>query len=99
VYADGVLSRSIVGSLIFKHSGLPQAPYVDLSKGLIMTTRGAHCGADATIAVPELYENSFHTLFLAKGIVSYRQIISSSLHIRLKGTCSLADRALLNIAG
>jgi len=31
-----------------------------------------------------LTRNSFCMLFLAKGIVSYRQIISSHLYIRLK---------------
>jgi len=34
-----------------------------------------------------LTRNSFHTFFPAKGIVSYRQIISSLLYVRLKGTC------------
>jgi len=31
-----------------------------------------------------------------KGMVSYSRTISSSLYVRLKGTCSLAGRALLN---
>ena len=38
-----------------------------------------------------LTTNRFHILFPAKGVVSYGQIISSSLQIRLKGTCSLAS--------
>jgi len=33
-------------------------------------------------------------LFPANDIMSNRQIISSRLYIRLKGTCSLASRAL-----
>jgi len=44
-----------------------------------------------------LTRNSFYILFLAKCIVSYRQIISSRLYVRLKETCSLAGGALLNI--
>jgi len=40
--------------------------------------------------------NSFYILFPAKGIVSYRQIISSCLYVRLKGTCSLVGQALSN---
>ena len=43
-----------------------------------------------------LNRNSFYILFLAKGIVSYRQIISSRLCLRIKGTCSLVSRELLN---
>jgi len=39
-------------------------------------------------------KNSFHILFSARGIVSYREIIPSRLYIRLKGTCSLFSRAL-----
>jgi len=35
-------------------------------------------------------------LFPAKGIVGYRQIISSRLYVLLKETCSLAGRALSN---
>jgi len=45
---------------------------------------------------PNLTRDSFSILFPAKGIVSYRQIISSSLYIHLIGTCSLAGRELLN---
>ena len=44
----------------------------------------------------KLTRNSFYILFHAKGIVSYRQIISSRLYVRLRGTCSLAGRALVN---
>jgi len=36
------------------------------------------------MAVPEPYKNSFYILFLAKRIVSYRQIISSRLYVRFK---------------
>jgi len=43
-----------------------------------------------------LTRNSFYILFPAKGIMSCRQVISSRLYIRLKGTCSLAIRELLN---
>jgi len=42
-------------------------------------TRGTHYDADATMAVPELTRNSFYILFPAKGIMNYRQIISSRL--------------------
>jgi len=38
--------------------------------------------------------NSFYILFPAKCIVSYKQIISSRLYVRLKETCSLAGGAL-----
>jgi len=41
-----------------------------------------------------LTRNSFYILFPAKGIVSYRQVVSSRLYVRLNGTCSLAIRAL-----
>jgi len=40
--------------------------------------------------------DTFTSLFPAKGIVSYRQIISSGRYVLLQGTCSLASRALLN---
>jgi len=35
-------------------------------------------------------------LFSVKGMMSCRQIISSHFYVRLKGTCSLASRALSN---
>jgi len=38
-----------------------------------------------------LTKNSFYILFPAEIIMSYRQIISSHLFVRLKGTCSLAS--------
>jgi len=38
----------------------------------------------------------FNIIFPAKVIVSYWQIISSRLYIRLKETCSLASQVLLN---
>ena len=41
-----------------------------------------------------LARKSFYILFPVKGIVSYKQIISSCLFVRLKGTCSLAGQAL-----
>jgi len=44
-----------------------------------------------------LTRNSFYIMFPVKGIVSYMQIIFSRLYVRLKGTCSLVGRALLNI--
>jgi len=40
--------------------------------------------------------SSFYTLFPAKGVTGYKEIISSRLDVRLKRTCSLASRALLN---
>jgi len=43
-----------------------------------------------------LTRNSFYILFLVKDVVSYTQIVSSSLYVRLKGTCSLVGRALWN---
>jgi len=46
-------------------------------------TRGPHYDADETIAVPELTKNSFYILFPAKGIMNYRQIISSRLYVRI----------------
>jgi len=64
---------------------------------VLQITRGLHYDSDATVAVPEPYTtNSFCILFPAKGIMSYRQIISSRLYIRLKITCSLTSRALIN---
>jgi len=44
----------------------------------------------------KLTRNIFYILFPAKGDISFRQIISSRLYVCLKGTCSLASRALLN---
>ena len=43
-------------------------------------TRGLHYDADATITVLEL---NFYSLFPAKGIMNYRQIISSRLYVRI----------------
>jgi len=43
-------------------------------------TRGPHYDADATITVLEL---TFYILFPVKGIMSYRQIISSRLYVRI----------------
>jgi len=57
------------------------------SEGQIRTyeaTGWPNYDADATMAVPEPYKNSFYILFLAKCIVSYGQIISSRLYVRLK---------------
>ena len=48
-----------------------------------MVTRGPHYDADETIAVPELTKNSFYIFFPAKGIMNYRQIISSRLYVRI----------------
>jgi len=48
-----------------------------------MVTRGPHYDADATMAVPELTRNSFYILFPVKGIMNYRQIISSRLYVRI----------------
>jgi len=45
--------------------------------------RGPHYDADATMAVPELIRNSFDILFPAKGVMNYRQIISSRLYVRI----------------
>jgi len=41
-----------------------------------------------------LIRNRFYILFPVKSTVSYRQIISGRLYVRLKGTCSHAHRAL-----
>jgi len=41
-----------------------------------------------------LITNSFFILFPAKGVMSYRQIISGRLYVCLKGICSFASRAL-----
>jgi len=65
-------------------------------------TRGPHYDywvprydADTKMAVYlNLARNSFYILFPAKGIMSYRQIISSRFYVCLKGTCSLACRSL-----
>jgi len=46
-------------------------------------TRGPHYDADETIAVLELTKNSFYILIPAKGIMNYRQIISSRLYVRI----------------
>ena len=43
-----------------------------------------------------LTRNSFHILFLAKGAVCYRQIISIRLYVLLKETGSLDGRKLSN---
>jgi len=43
-----------------------------------------------------LTRNSFYIIYPAKGIISSWQIISSRLYVHLKGTCSLASRALLD---
>ena len=69
------------------------------SWGQVSITRGLHYEADATMTVPEphyLLETTLTSLFPAKGIVDYRQIVSNRLYVLLKGTCSLADRALSN---
>jgi len=49
-------------------------------------TRGQH-HADEKMAVLNLTRNRFYILFPAKGIVSYKKIISSLLYVRLKGIC------------
>jgi len=45
--------------------------------GTYKVTRAPHYDAEATIAVPECTRNSFYILFPAKGVMNYRQIISS----------------------
>jgi len=65
-------------------------------EGGIITTRGCIVTLTQQWRYLNLTRNSFYILFPAKGIVSYRQIISSCLCICLKGTCSLANRTLLN---
>jgi len=45
--------------------------------GTYKVTRGPHFDAEATIALPECTRNSFYMLFPAKGVMNYRQIISS----------------------
>jgi len=46
-------------------------------------TSGRHYIADATMSVPELTTNSFYILFPAKGVMNYKQIISSLLSVRI----------------
>jgi len=54
-----------------------------------MTARTPHYDADAAMAIPEpYYKQLLHLISCQK--------ISSRLYVRLKGTCSLAGRALLN---
>jgi len=43
--------------------------------------RGPHYDADATVVVPELARNIVYILFLVKGIVNYRKIISRRLYV------------------
>jgi len=72
---------------------LPRGP----NEGLLSNSRAAfwpHFDVDPTMAVLELYQKPFYILFPAKGIMSYRQIISSGLYDRSKGTSSLAGRAI-----
>jgi len=64
--------------------------------GTSEATRWPHYDTDATIAVPKPNKKQLLHLIPAKVIVSYRQSISSSLCVRLKGTCSLDYRSLLN---
>jgi len=59
-------------------------------------TRRPHCGAYATMAWPELYTKQLFILFSTKSVVSNRHIIYIRLYACLKGTCSLAGRALSN---
>ena len=49
--------------------------------------------ADPTMAVTAFTRN---TLFILFPVMSYRQIISNRFFVRLKGTCLLASRELLN---
>ena len=42
---------------------------------------------------PDRARNSYYIVFPAKGIVSFRQIISSLFYVRFKGTWTLADQA------
>jgi len=49
------------------------------------------------MAVPEPYQKQLSRLFSAKDIIGTRQLISSRPYVRLKGTCSLASRVLLDI--
>jgi len=42
------------------------------------------------------YQKQLSPLISYRGIVGYRQIISSRLYVLLKGTCPRADRALSN---
>jgi len=45
--------------------------------GTYKVARGPHYDAEAAMAVPECTRNSFYILFPAKGVMNYRQIISS----------------------
>jgi len=62
----------------------------DLVEQCIMIIREPYY-VDTTTVVPE---PDFYILFPAKGIMSYKQIISSRLYVHLKETCSLASQAL-----
>jgi len=58
-----------------------------------VTTWGPHYEADETMAAPEPSRN---ILLLAKGVIRCRQIISSRLYVRVKGTCSPTSREFSN---
>ena len=51
-----------------------------VTQGCIMTTRGPHYDANATMAV-SLIRSSFYISFLAKGTVTYGQIISTRTRV------------------
>ena len=67
-----------------------------VTRGHIITNRGPHTMLTQQWRYLQLARNSIYNLFPAKSIVSYSRIISIRLYVRLKGTCSLVDRALLN---
>jgi len=61
-----------------------------------MTTQGRIMTLTQQWRQLNLIGNSFYILFSAKGIVSYRQIISSRPYVRLQCTYSLPRRVLSN---
>jgi len=83
-YGDKVLFRNGLRGRCDIWWFKPGVPNSSCSVGQMRTckvTRGPHYDADETIAVPELIKNSFYILFPAKGIMSYRLVISSRLYV------------------
>jgi len=60
-------------------------------------THGPHYDTNAAMVVPELSRNSFYILFHAKGIVNYRQIISSHLYVRINQFWPSKERVHLQV--
>jgi len=47
------------------------------------------------MAIPEFYWKQLYILFV-KGVVGFREIVSSHLYVRSKGTCSLTNQTVVN---